>query len=58
MNFTYDINFSKDGEWGAIVVNSSDQWTGMVGELQRKEIDIGKQNEFFFNWLGLVRTYY
>ena len=39
LNFSYTLQPSVDGEWGAI---SSDgvNWSGMVGMLQRKDIDI------------------
>jgi len=41
MNFTYDLGQPEDGEWGALIINSSGLWTGMVGQLQRQDIDIG-----------------
>jgi hypothetical protein len=43
MNFTYDLSTPADGEWGALVANSTDLWTGMIGQLQRKDIDIGER---------------
>ena len=38
-NFTYTIQKPGDGEWG--VEQADGQWSGMVGMLSRKEIDIG-----------------
>ena len=40
MNFTYSVTKPEDNQWGAIQNDSS--WTGMVGMLIRKEIDLGK----------------
>ncbi len=39
-NFTYLLGSPQDGEWGAIMPNGKD-WSGMVGQLQHGEIDIG-----------------
>ena len=39
MNFTFKVEKPPDGEWGVKLSNNS--WTGMVGMLIRKEIDIG-----------------
>ncbi len=39
MNFTYELDVPPDGQWGANMGNGS--WSGMVGMLQREEIDIG-----------------
>ena len=39
MNFTFNIERPKDGEWGILQKNGS--WTGMVGMLARQEIDFG-----------------
>ena len=39
MNFTYTLRKPKDGQYGT---PKSSGWTGMVGELQRKNADIGK----------------
>ena len=39
MNFTYILEIPKDKEWG--VINDDGLYTGMVGRLQDKEIDIG-----------------
>ncbi len=38
MNFTYEMGSPEDGEWG---IDKEGNWTGMVGQLQRREIDIG-----------------
>ena len=40
MNFTYVLKPPEDGEWGA--VKDDNTWTGMVGMLAAKEIDIGE----------------
>ncbi|XP_063399364.1 glutamate receptor ionotropic, delta-1-like [Mytilus trossulus] len=37
LNFTYDIKEPPDGHWGIPLDDGS--WTGMVGQLQRREID-------------------
>ena len=39
MNFTFNIEKPKDGEWGILQINGS--WTGMVGMLTKQEIDFG-----------------
>ncbi len=41
MNFTFVLMRPPDGEYGAKSGNST-IWTGMVGMLQKNEIDIGK----------------
>ncbi|CAC5406402.1 GRID1 [Mytilus coruscus] len=38
LNFTYDLIGPPDGNWGAELDNGT--WNGMVGQLQRKEIDM------------------
>ena len=38
LNFTYTVEKPLDGEWGSRL--SNDSWTGMVGMLIRKEIDV------------------
>ena len=40
MNFTYEMTKPPDKQWGAI--KSDGTWSGMIGMLIRKEIDIGK----------------
>ncbi|CAG2239144.1 GRID1 [Mytilus edulis] len=37
LNFTYEIKEPPDGHWGIPLDDGS--WTGMVGQLQRREID-------------------
>ncbi|CAG2205591.1 unnamed protein product [Mytilus edulis] len=37
LNFTYQIVTSPDGEWGRFVNKS---WTGMIGQLERREVDL------------------
>ena len=39
MNFTYDVRQPPDKSYGVIKENGS--WSGIIGMLQRKEIDIG-----------------
>ena len=41
VNFTYEINQVKDGKYGA-QDKETGVWSGMVGELIRKEADLGK----------------
>jgi len=41
MNFSFVLRIPPDGEYGAKNENST-FWTGMVGMLQKNEIDIGK----------------
>ena len=38
MNFTYTLRKPSDGQWGVL---KNGKWTGMIGALQRKEVDIG-----------------
>ena len=38
MNFTYTLIKPSDGQWGVL---KNGRWTGMIGALQRKEVDIG-----------------
>ena len=40
LNFTYSLTKPPDGQWGSLQSDMS--WTGMVGMLNRGEIDIGK----------------
>ena len=40
MNFTYTLTKPSDGQWGVL---KNGKWTGMIGALQRKEVDIGNQ---------------
>ena len=39
MNFTYNLRQPPDGQWGA--PKPSGTWSGMVGMLEMKEIDVG-----------------
>ena len=57
MNFTFVLTPSIDGEWGGHL--GEGQWSGMVGMLQRKEIDIGKLNCLFFivDFILILRTF-
>ena len=38
MNFTYTVTEPPDGQWGAIRPDGT--WTGMVGMLQEKKVDL------------------
>ena len=46
VNFTYEINLVKDGKYGA-QDKETGVWSGMVGELIRKEADLGKLEDVF-----------
>ena len=46
VNFTYEINLVKDGKYGA-QDKETGVWSGMVGELIRKEADLGKFEDVF-----------
>ena len=47
LNFTYEVTSPSDNQWGAI--NSDGTWSGMVGQLVRKEVDIGNiSNSLFY----------
>ena len=48
LNFTYNLLLPKDHQWGIMLPNGS--WNGMIGELQRREID--------FVVTALARNYY
>ena len=39
MNFTYTLTPSPDQQFGSRMKNNT--WTGMVGMLQSREVDIG-----------------
>jgi len=42
MNFTYDLGKPGDNQWGIEIKSSQgSNWTGMIGQLQNREIDIG-----------------
>jgi len=43
LNFTYDLTQPEDGEFGTVIDEELGTWSGFVGQLQREEIDIGKQ---------------
>ncbi|KAF0292382.1 Glutamate receptor ionotropic, kainate 1 [Amphibalanus amphitrite] len=38
LNFNYTVSPSVDGEWGGLDANG--RWTGLVGMLQRQEVDV------------------
>ena len=42
MNFTFVLTPPADGEWGGKLQDGSTTWSGMVGLLANKQIDIGK----------------
>ena len=39
LNFTYLVTQPSDGQWGSSISNGS--YTGMIGALHQKEVDIG-----------------
>ena len=52
LNFTYSVTSPSDKQWGAI--NSDGTWSGMVGQLVRKEVDIGnKLNSLIYLYLKI-----
>ena len=40
LNFSYTHTLPSDGAWGSI--NSDGSWTGMIGALHQREVDLGK----------------
>ena len=38
MNFTFDLEILEKPDWGILIGNNT--FTGLVGKLQRKEIDV------------------
>ena len=40
LNFTYTLKTPPDNQWGSLKSNGT--WTGMINELHKKRIDIGK----------------
>ncbi|CAC5387503.1 unnamed protein product [Mytilus coruscus] len=38
LNFTYDLKLPPDGKWG--VVSGNNIWNGLIGQLQRREVDL------------------
>ena len=42
MNFTYDLGSPEDSDWGVDL--GGGRWSGMIGQLQRREIDIGEDS--------------
>ena len=46
MNFTYYMTKPSDGQWGAISADGT--WSGMVGQLQRGDVDICKKISSIF----------
>ena len=39
MNFTYSVTEPPDGQWGSLRPDGT--WTGKVGMLQEKKVDLG-----------------
>ena len=50
MNFTYTLRKPPDGAWGS--KRSDGSWTGMIGELHRKNADMGR----YFSSMHACRT--
>ena len=44
LNFTYTVTTPTDGQWG--VRKDDGTWSGMVGQLETKTVDIGRFNSF------------
>ena len=40
LNFSYTVTIPPDGEWGSM--NDDGTWSGMVGQLATKTVDIGR----------------
>ena len=40
LNFTYTVTTPPDGQWGAMKDDGT--WSGMVGQLETKTVDIGR----------------
>ena len=55
VNFTYEIHLVKDGKYGA-QDKETGVWSGMVGELIRKEADLGKSNVGRREWVQRLLT--
>ena len=44
LNFSYTVIEPPDGQWGAMKPDG--KWSGMVGQLERKEVDFGTLANF------------
>ena len=40
LNFTYTVSVPPDGAWGGMKADGT--WSGMVGQLEKEEMDIGR----------------
>ena len=40
LNFSYTVIQPPDGQWGAM--KSDGSWSGMIGQLETKEVDFGR----------------
>ena len=47
LNFSYTVTSPTDGEWGRMKDDGT--WSGMVGQLETKIVDIGKFNYIQMN---------
>ena len=45
LNFSYTVTTPPDGAWGAMKDDGT--WSGMVGQLETKTVDIGSSNPIF-----------
>ena len=45
LNFSYTVTTPPDGEWGS--KKDDGTWSGMVGQLETKIVDIGRLNYYF-----------
>ncbi len=41
LNFTTTVRVPEDRQWGKLKEGSDSEWMGIVGELQRQEVDVG-----------------
>ena len=47
LNFSYHATNPPDGEWGALKADGT--WSGMVGQLETKIVDIGEEPNIQIN---------
>ena len=47
LNFTYTVTIPPDGEWGSMKDDGT--WSGMVGQLETKIVDIGGLNYYYLS---------
>ena len=47
LNFSYTVTNPPDGEWGS--EKDDGTWSGMVGQLETKMVDIGRLNYYYLS---------